>query len=161
MGMMLIGVSGAPEAEASVSCYGSECVGLNPADTICGDDATTIGAMDAHGGMLELRWSPTCNSAWGRYSYTDISALGEIASTTDVSHAKVTVWNPGEESQGGGHKSGDWIGRSWWTNMISAETEACTGVEVVRRDKPLAGNEGMGGHSRFEPQGWTWGPCHA
>lgn len=78
MGIMLIGVSGAPEAEASVSCYDSECVGLNPAGTTCGNDATTIGAMDAHGGMLELRWSPTCNSAWGRYSYTDITGLGEL-----------------------------------------------------------------------------------
>jgi hypothetical protein len=157
------GVGVSTPAQAEAYCYGSECVGLNPADTVCANDAITIGATSVNGGMLDLRWSSSCNSAWGRYSYTDLHGLGEIVSGTGVSHARVTVWNPGEESQGGSHMSGDWTARSWWTNMVSAETEACTGVEVVRQSPPAtdtADSQGMGGYTENESQGWTWGSCH-
>lgn len=156
----------AAPVQAKTHCYGDECIGLNPAETTCASDAVTIGAMAVHGGMLDLRWSESCNSAWGRWSFTDLHDIGANTSSTGVSHARVTAWNPGKESQGTGYDgkdnmSGDWIARSWWSNMISAETTACTGVEVVRQGgPPPTGNGGMGGSTQNDSLGWTWGPCH-
>lgn len=52
-----------PTAEAATSCYGSSCVGIDPSTTTCANDAMTIRAMDVDGdGMLEMRWSKSCNA---------------------------------------------------------------------------------------------------
>ncbi|MEU1405322.1 DUF2690 domain-containing protein [Streptomyces sp. NPDC005728] len=58
---LLFGV--ASPASAATRCYGSTCDGLNPANTICANDARTI---DTTWSGIELRYSPTCRAAWGR-----------------------------------------------------------------------------------------------
>ncbi|MDV9193478.1 DUF2690 domain-containing protein [Streptomyces sp. SR27] len=53
-------------ASAATSCYASTCSGLDPATTICQNDATTV--RDNYFPGVELRYSPTCRAAWARYS---------------------------------------------------------------------------------------------
>ncbi|MFJ8434011.1 DUF2690 domain-containing protein [Kitasatospora sp. NPDC094019] len=52
-------------ASAATSCYASSCTGLDPASTICQNDARTV-AYTAPDGDAELRYSPTCRAAWAR-----------------------------------------------------------------------------------------------
>ncbi|MFI2203616.1 DUF2690 domain-containing protein [Streptomyces sp. NPDC020192] len=66
----------ASPASAATSCYGAGCTGLNPANTICANDARTIDTTFTN---VELRYSPTCRAAWAR-------RIGGINGGTD------TVW---------------------------------------------------------------------
>ncbi|MBD0711032.1 hypothetical protein BU197_22455 [Streptomyces sp. CBMA291] len=50
-------------ASAAVSCSGSTCDGLDPATSVCQNDARTIQTADWG---VELRYSPTCRAAWAR-----------------------------------------------------------------------------------------------
>lgn len=50
------------------SCYGDYCSGEDPLATNCAADAVTLSATDAYNGRLELRWSPSCKTEWGRYT---------------------------------------------------------------------------------------------
>jgi hypothetical protein len=63
-------VAAAP-AQAATSCYASLCTGLNPATTICANDARTVSYkhiyFSGHDlGFIELRYSPGCRAAWAR-----------------------------------------------------------------------------------------------
>lgn len=137
-------------------CSGSSCVGKDPEQTGCNDDAKTIGAMDVQGrGMLELRYSPTCFANWGRFSsYWRGDVFGAISGGT--SYARVTAWNPGGPSQGvSGSRIAVIGGATWWSGMVDANAQACTGVELYTSD-PTPG--GMS-HTANESLGWNWGPC--
>jgi Protein of unknown function (DUF2690) len=63
----------APRAAAAlpggVTCYGDYCSGQDPVATGCYRDAITLAAVqvDTGAGMLELRWSPTCQTNWARW----------------------------------------------------------------------------------------------
>ncbi|MFE2968243.1 DUF2690 domain-containing protein [Streptomyces sp. NPDC059340] len=59
------GLLGAPAASAATSCLGSTCNGLNPANTTCQNDARTV--QDGAFRGVELRYSPSCRAAWGRF----------------------------------------------------------------------------------------------
>ncbi|MFD6890255.1 DUF2690 domain-containing protein [Streptomyces sp. NPDC059957] len=63
--LLVTGLIAAPTASAATSCYAASCNGLNPANTICQNDARTVstGAF----GSMELRYSPSCRAAWGRF----------------------------------------------------------------------------------------------
>ncbi|MFE3072593.1 DUF2690 domain-containing protein [Streptomyces sp. NPDC059247] len=50
-------------ASAATSCSGASCDGLDPAATICQNDARTV-RTSSWG--VELRYSPTCRAAWAR-----------------------------------------------------------------------------------------------
>ncbi|MFD6983661.1 hypothetical protein ACFWAX_23570, partial [Streptomyces sp. NPDC059956] len=51
--LLVTGLIAAPTASAATSCYAASCNGLNPANTICQNDARTVstGAF----GSMELR----------------------------------------------------------------------------------------------------------
>ncbi len=70
------GLLGAPAASASAaaSCLGSTCNGLNPANTTCQNDARTV----QNSGEVELRYSPSCRAAWGRFPNAPKSSKLEI-----------------------------------------------------------------------------------
>ncbi|MCX5055514.1 YjfA family protein [Streptomyces sp. NBC_00201] len=72
----------ASPASAATSCLGPGCNGLNPANTVCANDARTI---DTTWSGVELRYSPTCRAAWAR-------RVGGINGATD------TIW--AENSKG-------------------------------------------------------------
>lgn len=143
---MVFTLTPAASASASTYCYGEECEGIDPASTICANDAQTIGSMSVHGGQLDLRWSSSCNAAWGRYSDDGISSVSNAVAETAITYGRVTAWNPGGVSQGVvGEAYGFPAGASWWSGMVPADRRTCTGVEVVTQAETFA---------------WTWGPCH-
>ncbi|MFI1657650.1 DUF2690 domain-containing protein [Streptomyces sp. NPDC020472] len=84
-------------ASAATSCYGPSCTGLDPSTSVCQNDARTV-ATSSIG--TELRYSPTCRSAWARQS----------------SNTSMTVW---VESNTGLGQSAYYTGSGTvWTSMI-------------------------------------------
>ncbi|MGW5781365.1 DUF2690 domain-containing protein [Streptomyces sp. NPDC003863] len=61
-------------ASAATSCYGSSCFGLDPATTICQNDARTVSWSDRFG--VELRYSPTCRAVWARAGANSDAPMG-------------------------------------------------------------------------------------
>ncbi len=49
-----------------VTCSGNGCDGLNPAMTGCSADAYTVQTAVFSDSFVELRYSPTCGTNWGR-----------------------------------------------------------------------------------------------
>lgn len=150
----------ASPAAASSTCYGESCVGLNPALTSCANDAKTIGAMDVMGsGMLELRWSRSCNASWGRFSTYWLYDITNASAKTGISYARVTAWNPGQPSQEViESRTGTFTGSTYWTGMVSGDTWSCTGVELLAQDAPATGSNW---YTDTTSLGWVWGPCVA
>ncbi|WP_329275936.1 DUF2690 domain-containing protein [Streptomyces sp. NBC_00691] len=85
-------------ASAATSCSGPDCTGKDPAATVCQNDARTV-ATNSLG--VELRYSPTCRSAWARYSGTTGMTVW-VSSNTGLNQA---ILHPGN-------------GASAWTAMI-------------------------------------------
>jgi hypothetical protein len=56
-------VVAASPASAATSCYGDSCNGVNPASSVCQNDAVTV---DTGFTEVELRYSRTCRAAWAR-----------------------------------------------------------------------------------------------
>ncbi|MFJ8473344.1 DUF2690 domain-containing protein [Kitasatospora sp. NPDC094011] len=82
-------------ASAATSCYASSCTGLDPASTICQNDAVTV-RYTAPDGDAELRYSPTCRAAWAR-----ASGAGRVPATIQVENtqgASYTVVNTGDHT---------------------------------------------------------------
>jgi len=67
MAVTVGGIAVATPAHASVGCWGDWCSGRDPQATGCAADAYTVAWVDVTGARLELRWSPTCKTNWGRY----------------------------------------------------------------------------------------------
>lgn len=51
---------------AQVACSGEGCDGLDPAVTGCAADAYTVQTAVFSNSYVELRYSPTCKTNWGR-----------------------------------------------------------------------------------------------
>ena len=49
-----------------VTCSGNGCNGLNPVTTGCSADAYTVQTAVFSNSFVELRYSPTCGTNWGR-----------------------------------------------------------------------------------------------
>ncbi|MEU5811083.1 DUF2690 domain-containing protein [Streptomyces sp. NPDC047718] len=78
-------------ASAATSCLGSTCNGLDPATTVCQNDARTV--LWAGWNEVELRYSPTCRAAWARKT-TGVPGRG-ISVTNSLGNSYSTVWNGG------------------------------------------------------------------
>ena len=149
--LMLSGFTVAATAApaSAAACYGASCNGLDP-EGRCSHDAKTVGAMAVTDGMLELRWSPSCAANWGRYTPYWRTVVGFQTLNPPVGIiARVTVWNPGQPSQGTANADINPFA-STWSKMTDGRPAACTGVEVYH-NRGTADNES---------QGWTWGPCY-
>ncbi|MFD0151327.1 DUF2690 domain-containing protein [Streptomyces sp. NPDC055721] len=85
-------------ASAATSCYAETCHGLDPATTICANDAQTV--LRDRTGWVELRYSPQCRTAWARQAFG--------------SKGRITVNN----SQGAVFAA-DYAGGSAWTRMVN------------------------------------------
>ena len=53
-----------------VTCSANGCNGLNPATTGCSADAFTVQTAVFSNSRVELRYSPTCRTNWGRVTST-------------------------------------------------------------------------------------------
>ncbi|MER5204495.1 DUF2690 domain-containing protein [Streptomyces sp. NPDC002825] len=80
-------------ASAATYCYGPSCTGLDPATSICQNDARTV-ARNSIG--TELRYSPTCRSAWARQSSNSSMIIWVESNTGLYEEARYTgsgtVW---------------------------------------------------------------------
>lgn len=128
-------------AAASGGCSGSGCNGLDPSNR-CDSDAFTVASMAVTDGQFDLRYSPSCQANWGRYTpyFRDASFFASQGKTI---YARVTAWNPGGPSYGTAHHDLGLYGSSW-SQMVDGRWTACTGVEVV-----LVGHNGD-----YDSQGW-------
>lgn len=160
---------GVPEASAFTpdtgGCYASGCDGLDPVG-LCSGDAETVASMAVldpdtgeYEGQLDLRYSPSCDANWGRFSfpYGPRFFLNELLGQPVPSGARVTVWNPGDPSYGPIGRSGV---ETVWSAMTDGTGLACTGVEVYNSVIPFSSGLNPGsGAAEYTSIGWTWGPC--
>lgn len=157
-------LTGATSQKArAATCHGASCTGLDPSGR-CDSDAYTAATATVYDptlgymGQLDLRYSPSRASNWGRYS----AAFGwqELVRTGVLSgyfsdDGIVSVWNPGEQSQGmvwgqGGSVLG-LFRQTRWSKMVDGTKRACTGVRAHYKEP------GADDHGDFSP--WFWGPC--
>ena len=64
------------------TCSGNNCTGLDPAATGCDHDAYTVpgGVVSFSTGTIQLRYSPTCGTNWGRV----LSRVGTTLLTVSI-----------------------------------------------------------------------------
>ncbi|MFF4582136.1 DUF2690 domain-containing protein [Streptomyces sp. NPDC001373] len=62
--------SAAASPSPAVSCHGSACAWLEPAQSICAGDAVTAYSGNQYGAVIELRYSARCSAAWAKMSKT-------------------------------------------------------------------------------------------
>lgn len=154
----------------AAGCYGASCNGLDPMGR-CDSDAITVGAMHVSGGMLELRYSPSCAANWGRHT----AYRREVGGLKD--HIRITAWNPGKNSYETAHRS-EWslesilFPQSSWSQMTDGTKKACTGIEIVSvssqglalEKKPTAWKaedySTKWDSAQKSSSEWIWGPCY-
>ncbi|MGW7238221.1 DUF2690 domain-containing protein [Streptomyces sp. NPDC054804] len=54
----------------ATGCAGAACASLEPAATVCSQDAVTAYIGRKYGASVELRYSPHCRAAWAKMSNT-------------------------------------------------------------------------------------------
>lgn len=62
--------SAAASPSPTVSCHGTACASLEPAQSICSRDAVTAYSGSQYGAVIELRYSARCSAAWAKMSKT-------------------------------------------------------------------------------------------
>ena len=113
-------VATAAPAQMAAHCYGGSCRGHDPGPTPCANDAVTIKAWDytaesSASFRIEVRYSRSCNAAWGRLV---------VYSGYNVGFA-LSAWNPNTPSVGAvGHS-----GNTTWTAMIDGSPLDCAGSQ--------------------------------
>ncbi len=84
MGITTISASTAKPQLPRVTCSGDGCNGLDPIATGCANDAITVkttgGTTSFRTGTIELRYSPTCGTNWGRV----VSSVGSVQLTVSI-----------------------------------------------------------------------------
>ncbi|MWA15985.1 DUF2690 domain-containing protein [Streptomyces sp. BA2] len=124
LALVLAGVNASPAA-ATASCYGASCNGLNPAKTTCANDARTVKKgpfID-----MELRYSPSCRSAWAR-----IGGHAPRGIKLTIRNTKGNVYSGNIAASGGGYFSvmvndkdiKAWACGSWYAN--GSDQHECT-----------------------------------
>ena len=100
-----------PVGTAVSACSGTGCEGKDPAATGCSTGARTViaanltlGIGGPTVGLVELRWSDTCETNWSRVTYNggasgtmaatvvDTNSIGHSNST--ASSGPMTIWSP-------------------------------------------------------------------
>ncbi len=83
-GVSRISASTAQHLLPHVTCSGNGCNGLDPISTGCALDAITVsitgGAVSFRTGTIQLRYSPTCGTNWGRV----FSSVGNTQMTVSI-----------------------------------------------------------------------------
>lgn len=115
--MSIAEISTAGTASA-VSCYGDYCSGQDPQASGCANDAYTVASRPFAntGGVLELRWSPTCKTNWARLSTTWVNP---------TPNALYVVQGGTGYTQRGARYSGSGFS---WTAMIYSPVRCVTAV---------------------------------
>ena len=62
------------------TCSDNGCNNLDPISTDCADDAITVSTVSFRTGTIQLRYSPTCGTNWGRV----LSSVGTTVLTVNI-----------------------------------------------------------------------------
>ncbi len=94
-----------------VTCIGNGCNGLDPETTGCAGDAYTVrvpgGTASFDTGSIELRYSPTCGTNWGRV----LSSVGFTRLTVSIRRDDKLFYFAVRS------------GTRWWSPMVYAPNE--------------------------------------
>lgn len=66
VGMSVVPASASPDSAQLLTCSGSGCLGKNPQLYTCSQDTQTVRTASRGGATIQLRYSPSCRSAWAR-----------------------------------------------------------------------------------------------
>ena len=102
-----------------VSCSGNGCNGLNPATTGCSADAYTVQTAVFNNSFVELRYSPTCGTNWGRV----ISRVGATFLTVTIQRNDNLSY-----TFSGGNFTYAWVAMVYAPNVPA---RACGGVSTT------------------------------
>lgn len=102
-----------------VSCSGNGCNGLNPATTGCSADAYTVQTAVFSNSFVELRYSPTCGTNWGRV----ISRVGATTLTVTIQRNDNLSY-----TFSGGNFTYAWVAMVYAPNVPA---RACGGVSAT------------------------------
>lgn len=144
---------GAPSASAIDNCIGSGCVGLDPASTTCVNDAKSIASKDIPGyGLLEMRWSKSCNAGWARFIKYFVLVDG-VGGNATIQRAYVSAWTDQGTQDNADMMSFNSV---WWGRMVDfGRPEVCVGTRLYlngQSDRP----SGELGAAALD---WVEGPC--
>lgn len=92
-----------------IACTGDGCWGLDPVAAGCDSDAETVGSVTSYMGLLELRYSPACQSNWAKLSNHNPSVGVQFGVENAENPAQTEVWA----------MTGSDAGSYGWTNMVS------------------------------------------
>lgn len=73
-------------------CRGESCFGIDPKYAICREDAATYYTGHGHGIRVELRFSPTCQAAWGKMSGTSQGDVVRVTNNAGRSRHYTQQW---------------------------------------------------------------------
>lgn len=131
-------------------CYAASCKGLDPSTTNCTHDAYTGASQELEGGILELRYSPSCRSNWARFTQygeeTLVHRIREAVMDMGRTATKAWVWVPGQAPIDSinntleGRFDSFGPGDTTWTAMVDGTTTVCTSISVVYSEKSAGGS---------------------
>ncbi len=76
---------------SAVSCYGDYCSGQDPDASGCSAGGITTKSWGNSSFILEVRWSPTCQTNWARltmYPHTGCSPAGTLTAQQDTGYTQ-------------------------------------------------------------------------
>lgn len=146
LGIVCLAVpSAAVGSESKRSCFGLTCEGLDPAETICVEDARTI--MSRHAaisltnediGILELRYSPKCYSNWVRFTpWHGIQSWLSGAAAHATADGSPWIWRLGVAGSLKGvtnHAPEVGLVYTNWTSMVTADGVTCSSVSLYETE---------------------------
>ncbi|MCX9193359.1 DUF2690 domain-containing protein [Carbonactinospora thermoautotrophica] len=84
-------VSPAAQAGTTATCHAASCHGKDPNLTGCARDARTVKTAYADDLKIELRYSPTCQAAWGRISNGAVEDEVQIQRSDGASFPRTAI----------------------------------------------------------------------
>jgi len=132
----------------AAACYGFTCDGVDPLNSGCASDAYTVAGgsfTSPSGRYIELRYSPSCGSAWARWS------VGGSTAT------HMTIYSYNKYNTLLNYENGHATGMSGWTLMVPA---ADKNVRICAEENKYYANFwqycgtmiGFGGNGTPQPQ---------
>jgi Protein of unknown function (DUF2690) len=112
-------VASAHAANAQVTCSGNGCNGLDPEKTGCAADAFTVQTAVFSDSYVQLRYSPTCGTNWGRV-YSRVGPANLIIRSQRIDGLSYTF--------SGGKFNYAWSAMVYAPNV---QARACGGVNVI------------------------------
>lgn len=154
----------AASADNQRSCYGQLCDGLDPSQTTCAGDASTL--MSRHAvtgtgediGLLELRYSPSCHSNWVRFTpWFGVRSWFANGMAEAPAYGRPWIWREGVPNSLRGYANQSSVAdlrvQTVWSQMVTADGTTCSSVGLYQLN--MKGS----GQINYDPLGSYNAPC--